>query len=508
MKQQADDPRQKFVVEGGTKVAEFLTSIAPVCIIEGPLGSGKTKALCAKPMILAQQQAPSPVDGIRRTRFAMVRNTTPDLKRTTIRSWLELYPEHVYGKLRLGAPMGHDIRFGDVWMQVDFIGLDKDDDVRKLRSGEYTAIFFDEIEFIEKSLFDEARSRLRFPPEEHGGPTQRGVYAATNAPPEDHWLPIMTGRVEFPTGLSQDEIAALKWPSSWDHLMQPPALIEEFDQHGTVIGYRVNPKAENLRNLPVKGNGDYYREQLVGQTKAWIDSRLMVRTVLVSDGSPVWPTFRREVFVSREILHPRLGYPVWVGTDYGRSPAAVFIQQINNRVAVQHEMIGTAESTDTFAPRVARFLTQNYPDCPVHAFGDPKGNDHMQNTDRTSVEIFRAHGIEVRNPPGLKKNDIGTRVMAVSHLLHQMSDAAVPRFVVSPNCRTLIVAMAGRYCNTRDDKGELNPDKNRYSHVSDALQYVVLGLGEGRAMIGLKPIGELRGVQTWKKRKTMRRLEA
>lgn len=506
MKPVGDDPRKKFVVEGGTRIAQFLTSKAPVCVVEGPLGSGKTKALCARPMVIAQQQAPSPVDGIRRTRFAMVRNTTPDLKRTTIRSWLELYPENIYGKLRLGAPMGHDIRFGDVWMQVDFIGLDKDDDVRKLRSGEYTAIFFDELEFIEKSLFDEARSRLRFPPMEHGGPTWRGVCAATNAPPEDHWLPIMTGRVEFPAGLREDEIAALKWPPSWDHLMQPAALIEEFDQHGTVIGYKVNPRAENLKNLPP----GYYEEQLAGQTKAWIDSRLMVRTVLVTEGSPVYPMFRREVHVSREILRPNHLYQVDVGLDFGRSPAALFCQSLNNRVQFQFESIGQNEGAAVFAPKLRRFIAEHYPDHDLASFkfwGDPKGQDRGQADERTAYEIFEANGMRVRAPPNLKQNMIATRVDGMSNLLNGMTDGK-PRFISSLMCRTFNVGMAGRYCNEADEQGELKPTKNRYSHVCNAGEYVVLGLGEGRLMTGRPPIGELRGVQTWKKRKTMRRLEA
>ena len=111
--------------------------------------------------------------------------------------------------------MGHVWSFGDVRCEIDFIGLDKDEDIRKLRSTEYTGLFFDELEFIEKTLFDEARSRLRYPPEEHGGPTWCGVCAATNAPPEDHWLPIMTGQVEFPPGLSDDEIAEI-WRAAGD----------------------------------------------------------------------------------------------------------------------------------------------------------------------------------------------------------------------------------------------------------------------------------------------------
>lgn len=491
---------ETFRVKAGTRIAAFLQSTRLVDIIEGPLGSGKTYALCARVIRHAQEQTPSPVDGIRYTQFAMVRNTMPDLKRTTIRTWLRLFPEEVYGRFNYGAAMYHHIKFNDVNCLVDFISLDKDDDVRKLRSTEYTGICFDELEFTEKVLFDEARSRLRFPPPEHGGPKWRGVIAATNAPPEDHWLPIMTGRVEMPPGLKPDEIAALQWPREWGHHLQPPAVLERFDQHGTIVGYYVNPKAENLENLPAT----YYQEQLGGMTKDWIDSRLMVRTVLVTDGTAVWPMFRREVYVSREVLRPNEGYCVYVGLDFGRSPAAVFMQAINNRVLVQHELIGSAEGAERFAPRVRRLLQTEYPEFEIRAFGDPKGQDKTQNDERTAYDIFKQNGITVRAPPGLKQNMIATRVEAVDHLLGQMTDGR-PRFAVSPTCRTLIVAMAGRYCNESDEKGELRPKKDRYSNIADALQYGCLGLGEGRAMIGLPQVSDVKATRVIGSRLSMRR---
>lgn len=493
---------KEFKVYSGTKIADFLQSNRLVDILEGPLGSGKTYALCARIMRHAQDQRPSPVDGIRYTQFAVVRNTMPDLKRTTIRTWLRMFPEATYGRFCYGAAMYHHLRFNDVNCLVDFISLDKDDDVRKLRSTEYTGIAFDELEFTEKVLFDEARSRLRFPPPEHGGPTWRGVFAATNAPPEDHWLPIMTGRVEMPPGLKPDEVSALQWPRDWGWHLQPPAVLEIMDQHGTVTGYRVNPQAENLKHLPE----GYYDEQLSGMTKDWIDSRLMVRTVLVTEGTAVWPMFRREVYVSREVLRPRPDYVVYVGLDFGRSPAAVFMQAINNRVLVQHELIGSAEGAERFAPRVRRLLVTEYPGYEVRAFGDPKGQDKSQNDERTAYDIFKHNGITVRAPPGLKQNMIATRVEAVDHLLGEMTDGR-PRFAVSPTCRTLIVAMAGRYCNESDEKGELRPKKDRYSNIADALQYVCLGLGEGRAMIGLPQVNDVKPARVMGSRLSMRRGE-
>ncbi len=80
---------------GGTKAADFILANHPVDYIGGPIGSGKTKAMCLRVGRHAQEQRPSPKDGVRYTRFAMVRNTMPDLKRSTIRTWLETYPEGI-----------------------------------------------------------------------------------------------------------------------------------------------------------------------------------------------------------------------------------------------------------------------------------------------------------------------------------------------------------------------------------------------------------------------------
>ncbi len=63
-----------------------------VDIIQGPIGSGKTNAMFRRLGRHAMQQAPSQRDGLRRTRWAIVRNTFPELKRTTIPTWRRVWP--------------------------------------------------------------------------------------------------------------------------------------------------------------------------------------------------------------------------------------------------------------------------------------------------------------------------------------------------------------------------------------------------------------------------------
>jgi hypothetical protein len=501
-----EDGRRTFALAGGTRLFDFVMSDRDVDVIQGPLGSGKTHGLFARLMRHAQQQRQSTVDGLRKTRWAVIRNSYPDLKRSTIRTWNELVPEHVYGRMNWSLPPLHRLRFGDVLCEVDFLALDKPEDIHKLRSTEYTGIVFNELQYIDKAIFDEAHSRLRYPPRSEGGATWRGIFADANAPDEDHWLAIMTGQVDLPPGLSDDDASSLgKWPEEWGFHLQPPALIERFDPQGRVTGYEVNPHAENIENL----DSDYYTKQIVGKTKAWIDSRLMVRVVLVVDGSPVWPNFRVETHVASDALLPNVNYELDVGLDFGRSPAAAFAQTVNNRIMVQYELIGTNEGAVSFAPRVRRFIAAQYPDHPLHRirfWGDPKGADKTQVDDRTAFDIFEANGMKVRGPPGLLQNKIEPRVDAVDSALTRMYDGR-PCLMISPACRTLKVGMAGRYFNEKDDHGELRPCKNRYSHVCEGLQYLVMGMGEGRRMTGRSPLGSMMPMRVYRP-KTMRRVTA
>jgi hypothetical protein len=496
-----------FDLIGGTRIAEFVTSNRPVDIIQGPLGSGKTRGLCARVMRHAQEQVPSPVDGVRYTRFALVRNTVPDLVRTTIRTWLEMFPERTYGRYIGGAVKQHQIRFlwngTPVHCDVDFISLDKEEDVRKLRSTEYTGIAFNELPFIIRDLFVEARSRLRYPAPEHGGPSPwRGVLGDANAPDEDHWLAIMTGQVELPVGLPAEDLASYQWPPDWGFHMQPPALLESFDDKGAIVGYTVNPAAENLANLPA----GYYEEQIVGApSKAWIDSRLMNRVALVVEGQAVWPMFRREYHVAREALKPVEGHDVVVSLDFGRVyPAALFAQEINQRLFVQYEILGFNEPATVFAPRVKKFLETHYRGHNFRMVGDPKGADKGQQTEQSSYDIFKANGMAV-TPAPVKQNNIEERTEAVAYALND-NPAGRNYMVISPACRTLIVGMAGRYHLEKEEKGDLKPKKDKYSNLCDALQYLVIGLGVARRMIGLKPSGDVKPVRIARPRRSMRRV--
>src|SRR5688572_29300407 len=126
-----EDGREIYEPDGAV-LSKFVLAKNRVDIIQGPIGSGKTVALFRRMGIHAMEQEPSPVDGLRKTRWFVARNTYPELKNTTIRTWKRVYRPHLYGEVTMGAPPSHTIAFADVRMEVDFVALDDEYDISKM----------------------------------------------------------------------------------------------------------------------------------------------------------------------------------------------------------------------------------------------------------------------------------------------------------------------------------------------------------------------------------------
>lgn len=485
----------------GAVLRGFMRSNARVRIIRGPIRSGTSSMCCQEIWRRACEQKPGP-DGMRRTRWAVVRNTYPDLQQSTVKTWLAWFPEKEFGRFIWSKPMVHTMRKGEVHAEVVFIALDKPEDVSKLRSTEWTGIWFNELEYIPKELFDEAESRAGyFPAIKDGGASWSGVMGDMNAPSEDNWVVMMTGDVPLPEDMPEDERQQYVWPDGWDYFVQPTGLIEVFGPDGkTVTDYKLNPKAENLRWIPKINGRPLYLETIKGKTKRWIDSRIMNRITAPVDGSPVWSMFVEETHVAKQVLRYNPNWPLHVGLDFGRRPAAIFGQLINDRWQIIGELSGTDQGATVFAPRVRRWIfdnceglldgeTQNDLAWAVSSgrikfHGDPKGADKVQADETTAYDVFRDHGMTVRPAP-VPSNNIQTRIEAVEFVLNGMRDG-MPRFLLSLNVRGLKMAMAGGYRFKKGDIQRVEPykDPQGYSDKADALQYLMLGAGEGSVMTG------------------------
>jgi hypothetical protein len=507
----------------GKVLRGFMKSNARVRIIRGPIRSGTSSMCCMEIFRRACEQLPGP-DGIRRTRWGIVRNSYPDLQQTTVKTWLQWFPEKDFGRFIWSKPLVHTLRKGDVVAEVFFLALDVPEDVSKLKSLEVTGWWFNEGEFTPKEVFDEAESRSGYyPPVKDGGATWSGLMMDLNAPSSDHWLPLMTGEEPFPEDMRDEDRIQYRWPEGWDYFVQPPGLIEEKGPDGkTVVSYRINPDAENLQWIPRIEGKPLYLETIKGKRKRWIDSRLMNRIIAPVEGEAVWPEYVEETHAARLLLPANTAYPLYVGQDFGRRPATVIGQLINDRWAIVGELTGTDMGATTYAPMLRRHLEEKFPDHAARYFranvpmsqrdairfyGDPKGQDKVQSDERTAYDIFLDFGMLVRPAP-IPSNNIETRIEAVAYCLNGMRDGQ-PRLLISPVCRVLKAALGGGYHISEHSRkqGDPKPEKNRYSDIADALQYMVLGAGEGRAMTG-KPRGNhtAEPVNLRSKRRSLRRV--
>ncbi|MDI7862541.1 hypothetical protein MRS76_11270 [Rhizobiaceae bacterium n13] len=489
-----DAQGRKIYRPDGAVLRNYLRCRKHVSIIRGSIGSGTSTASIMKMFMISMEQWPQG-DGIRRTRWCIVRNTFPDLKNTTVKTWLDWFPEEMYGRFYWDRPYKHIVRVGDMEMEVHFIALDSPEDIRKMRSLEVTGFWINELEFIEKDILDEAESRTgRYPAVKDGGAKWDGVIADMNAPREDHFIPLMMGEVPLPDDWSEEERLAYQKPSNWAYHVQPPAMLEIKDAGGTITGYRMNPVAENTKWL----KPGYYAEKIKGKSKQWIDSRVLNKITVFVDGKPVWGQFNPDIHVAKTPLEPVPGWPVYVGLDFGRNPACVVGQLVNNRWRIFAELTARDAGASIFAPLVKQLLDRRLGEwgvshrhgagngLQVEFFGDPKGDDGVQTDETTAYDVFRSFGMPVRAAP-VKNNHIQTRIEAVEYAMITMVNGQ-PRFLVcGSHCRTLKVACEGGYHFARikgTSRHKESPEKDRYSDIADACQYMVLGAGEGRVVVG------------------------
>jgi hypothetical protein len=470
----------------GPCLERYLISRAPVVIIQGPIGSGKSRASIYKLLLNALRQKPVPGEKIARRRTYVVRNTFDELDRTVVKDWVEQFPEDRWGKMVGQKPKTQYIRNEMLDWEVTFLALDDDADVKKLLSSQVSDFWINEGVQVPRNIVVEAKSRVDRYPNAKGDCYRPQVIIDTNPGPEDHWLTIMSGQRPIPEGVDDETRRMLTKPDDWEILIQPPAMFEVRDERGKVVGYRINPARENARNAGER----YYLNQISGASNRQIAVKVLNRPAMMMDGRAVWPEFADDLHMASHPLVAMPGHPIMVGLDFGRTPAAVMGQLVRGRWRILRELVTENMGAKEFARLLKGVLAQHYPEHDLALWGDPTGEDFGQNdSERTPFLMFQAEGLRVLPAP---TNDTSLRQNAVREVLLTMIDGG-PRMEVDARCITLKGALAGGYQLQRvrghgADRYSDTPVKNRYSHVADALQYLVMGGGEGAALLGrVKP---------------------
>lgn len=427
----------------------FMRSDAFVRGIKGPIGSGKSTACVMEVLRRAQQQAAGP-DGKKRSRWAVVRNTYPELKTTTIKTWHQWVPESI-GRWQSEGPPTHTITDGALHLEVLFIALDRPEDVRKLLSLELTGAWINEAREVPKAVLDGLTGRVgRYPSKRDGGASWCGIIMDTNPPDDDHWW---------------YRLAEEQRPDGWEFFAQPGGL---------------DPGAENLPNLPT----GYYDRACQGKDDDWIKVYVRGEYGYVRDGKPVYPDYKDATHCREFEIAPALG--MHIGIDFGLTPAATFGQRtVMGAWRVFDELVTEDMGAKRFAAELRRLLHERYAHIKVLSItGDPAGDIRAQTDEVTPFQILRSEEL-IALPAGT--NDFVKRTEAVRMYHNRMVDGD-PAYLLHPRCRHLRKAKAGRYQYKRlqvtgDERFRDVPDKNAYSHVAEAEQYMFLGAGEARTLI-------------------------
>lgn len=446
----------------------LMRSRARVSVVIGPLGSGKTVAVVQR--ILAQmcEQAPN-AQGERRSRWLAVRNTRGDVMSTTAKDFLAVF--EWLGSMRYGGdePPVFSARFAledgtKVASEMIFLGLDREDGVRRLRGYQVTGIWLNEAKELQKAVVDMADARHgRYPTPIDGGvlPTWHGMIADCNAPDTDHWL---------------YRLAEEDRPPGWEVFRQPGGVLQV---DGSWVA---NPAAENLRNLPE----GYYARQVAGKAVAWVRVNLANEYAFWVDGRAVHPEYVDAIHGAPAPIEADRRYPLIVGVDFGRTPAAIMMQYVEHlqRWVWLAELGGEDMSAVIFGPELKRLIEREYPGMAVRAWGDPAGEARGQATEDTPIQMLRAAGIPIQPAPS---NIAALRRAAIAGPCSRLSPHG-PGLLVSPACKMARKGLMGGFCYRRiklvgQERYTDEPDKNAYSHYVEAGEYGMLGGGEAKTAL-------------------------
>lgn len=431
-----------FDITDSPVASEFYFDRNRVTYIQGAFGTGKTVTSVQKAVQLANEQEPNQY-GQRKSRIAVVRNTYAQLVDTTIRTWLDWFPAPAWGNF-IKSNNTYDMAWGledgtTVSLEVWFRGLDRPDQVSNLLGGEYSMCFFNEARHISIEIFEAMDGRIgRYPPMKDGvGCTFPCIFMDSNPPDEDHWL----YRV-----FEMDRIDGYK------AFYQPSGL---------------SPEAENLKNLPK----DYYQNLAKGKDDYFINVYVHGKYGYLRSGKPVYPAYNDDVHCKE--IEALARQPLYIGIDFGLTPSCVICQRTAEGILlvldeITSERMGIKQFIDVMQP----YLAEKYAGHVVEGYYcDPAGAQSAQ-TDATSpYDVMYDAGIIPED--GLQNPEL--RIESVTNLLNKMIDGK-PAIMISYKAKMLRKGFSGAYhyrrLNVSKERYVDRPDKNEYSHIHDALQYL------------------------------------
>lgn len=434
-------------------------------------------------------------DGARRSRHAVVRNTYPELRDTTIKTWNEWVPSPELGEWRdQGHTFYMSFRLRDgtrVESEVMFRALDRPDDVKKLLSLELTSCYFNEWKEIPQTVTEVMQTRVgRYPRKEDVSRYWTGVFGDTNPMDVDHYL-----YKQFEEERAEG-YAVFKQPGGRAPNAENTEHLDRcFDVDASLRGEAREQAKADQRKFLAAGLHEpkcrcYYLRLMRGKGADFINVYVDGNYGFVKDGKPVYPEFIDAVHTVKEPipLLPNCKELV-IGNDYGLTPAAVWVQQdpMDGQYQVIRELVCTRLGAVNFGKEQFHICKTDFRSIrSFTGWGDPAGMAGSQIDEQdTAIKVINAQGVPMQAAP---TNDFTRRREAVAGRLTTLTHAGRPALVISPNCKQLRKGMAGGYKFKRvqisgEERYRDKPDKDMFSHVCEALQYALVGQGEDHTAI-------------------------
>ena len=433
--------------------------------------SGKSTACLFEIIRRAQAQRPAQ-DGIRRTRWAVIRNTFPQLIDTTIKTVKDWLPFETWGRYHAQR---HDYTITGIEgceIELMFRALDRPDHLRNLLGIEFTGAWINEGREVPRAILDGITGRVgRYPKVIDGGCSWFGIIMDTNPPDDESWWFKMFEEMEFPEDIEMFcPGCGIKFDVGINKGECPECKLKYLEIFKQPSG--VSPLAENIPYLPP----NYYTNMMIGKESDWIQVYVKGMYGVVQEGKPVYPMYNDRIHCSPVKFNPK--FPVYRGFDFGLTPACIMAQMPpTGQLKVGYELCADRAGADRFSDEVLKYCAINMPGDKWEYIdiGDPAGNTASQTDEKTCFQILRGKGIKIQ--PG--HQGLEMRLESVRYPLHTMIDGN-PGIIIDPRCKRLRKGFLGRYqyrrkITSREEYHEV-PDKNDYSHIHDGLQYICSAL--------------------------------
>src|SRR3990167_4337726 len=277
-----------------------------VQLVMGAYGSGKS-TMCIHKIVEQACKMPKWHNNRRKSKWLIIRNTSGELQSTTLQTWLTWFGELGVIKKRQKPLLTYEHTFNDghgiIELELVFIALDRDEDIRKLKSIEATGAYINELSEVPQAVLHHLIGRVNHRYPSHAfcnQPYWSGIICDTNPPDEDHWI-----YKDF----------ELNPTENYKIFHQPSGL--KLNEDGTLLkdihhNYIANPLADNYENL----SPDYYVKLSEKRSEGFIKVYCVGRYGIVESGKRVYPEYNDDIHSAQNVVAIQ-GIPIHLCWDFG-----------------------------------------------------------------------------------------------------------------------------------------------------------------------------------------------